>query len=244
MADASPVAGFFRNHPRPRPMRLLFVEDSKRLQQTVGTALRRAGFAVDVAGDGEEGLWLAETHEYDAIVLDIMLPGLDGLALLRRLRERGGNVHVLLLTARDTIADRVQGLQAGADDYLVKPFALEELLARVHALCRRAYDSKQTRIVVGDLEVDTAVRAVTRAGRPIALQAREYALAEYLARRAGQVVSRTEIETHLYDGDADFISNVVDSAVCALRRKLHAANPEPIIHTRRGLGYVLSLSAP
>ena len=223
-------------------MRLLFVEDSKRLQQTVATALRRAGFAVDVSGDGEEGLWLAETNEYDAIVLDIMLPGIDGITLLRRLRERGRNTHVLLLTARDTVADRVQGLHAGADDYLVKPFALEELLARVHSLCRRAYDSKQSRITVGDLEVDTVTRTVTRAGRALTLQAREYALVEYLARRAGQVVSRTEIEAHIYDGDAGLMSNVVDSAICALRRKLHAASPEPLIHTRRGLGYVMTAS--
>lgn len=226
------------------PMRLLFVEDSKRLQQTVGTALRRAGFAVDVSGDGTEGLWLAESNEYDAIVLDIMLPGIDGLALLHRLRERGSNTHVLLLTARDTVADRVQGLGAGADDYLVKPFALEELLARVHALCRRAYDSKQSQIIVGDLEIDTATRTVTRAGRVVNLQAREYALTEYLARRSGQVVSRTEIEAHIYDGDAALMSNVVDSAICALRRKLQAANPEPIIHTRRGFGYVMTPSAP
>lgn len=221
-------------------MRLLFIEDSKRLQQTVGTALRRAGFAVDISGDGQEGLWLAETNDYDAIVLDIMLPGIDGLTLLGRLRERGKNAHVLLLTARDTVADRVQGLQAGADDYLVKPFALEELLARVQALCRRAYDSKLSRITVGDLEVDTASRTATRSGRTLTLQAREYALIEYLARRAGQVVSRTEIESHIYDGETGLMSNVVDSAICALRRKLHAANPEPIIHTRRGQGYIMT----
>lgn len=228
----------------PDSMRVLFVEDSKLLQRTVGIALRRAGFAVDVSGNGTEGLHLAETNEYDAIVLDIMLPGLDGLALLRRLREQGRSTHVLLLTARDTVADRVQGLQAGADDYLVKPFALEELLARVQALCRRAYHSKQSLITIGDLEVDTAACTVTRAGCPLTLQAREYALTEYLARRAGQVVTRTEIEAHIYDGDAGQMSNVVDSAICALRRKLHAANPAPIIHTRRGLGYVMSTSLP
>jgi DNA-binding response OmpR family regulator len=243
MADAGSMVGHLPHHPTSFPMRLLLVEDSKRLQETVGTALRRAGFAVDVSGDGVDGLWLAETNEYDAIVLDIMLPGLDGLELLQRLRQQGRNTHVLLLTARDTVADRVQGLQAGADDYLVKPFALEELLARVHALCRRAYDSKQTRIVVGDLEVDTAARTVSRAGSLVTLQAREYALVEYLARRAGEVVSRTDIEAHIYDGDAGLMSNVVDSAICALRRKLNAANPAPLIHTRRGLGYVMTPSA-
>jgi DNA-binding response OmpR family regulator len=225
-------------------MRVLFVEDSKRLQQTVGTALRRAGFAVDVSGDGAEGLWLAETNDYDALVLDIMLPGLDGLALLRRLRAQGRKTHVLLLTARDTVPDRVQGLRAGADDYLVKPFALDELLARVHALCRRAYDSKQSRIVVGDLEVDTVARTASRAGCAFTLPAREYALLEYLARRAGQVVSRTEIEAHIYDGDAGPMSNVIDSAICALRRKLDAIAPAPLIHTRRGLGYVMQTTPP
>ena len=225
-------------------MRVLFVEDSKRLQQTVATALRRAGFAVDVSGDGEEGLWLAESNDYDALVLDIMLPKLDGLALLRRLRAQGRNTHVLLLTARDTVPDRVAGLHAGADDYLVKPFALDELLARVHALCRRAYDSKQSCIVVGDLEVDTAARTAARASVALTLQAREYALLEYLARRAGQVVSRTEIEAHIYDGDTGPMSNVIDSAICALRRKLDAIATAPLIHTRRGLGYVMQTSAP
>lgn len=238
MADANPVVGRSPHHPFF--MRLLFVEDSKRLQQTVGTALRRAGFAVDVCGDGTEGLWLAETNEYDTIVLDIMLPGIDGLTLLRRLRERGRNTHVLLLTARDTVADRVQGLHAGADDYLLKPFALEELLARVHALCRRSYNSTQSLITVGDLEVDTAAHTVSRSGRLLTLQAREYALIEYLARRAGHVVSRTEIEAHIYDGNTGLMSNVVDSAICTLRRKLHTANSAPLIHTRRGIGYVMT----
>ena len=220
-------------------MRVLLIEDSHRLQQSVGTALRRSGFALDVTGDGSEGLWLAEAGDYDVIVLDIMLPGLDGLSLLRRLRAGGRNTHVLLLTARDTVSDRVQGLEAGADDYLVKPFALEELLARVQALCRRAYDSKQTRLVVGDLELDTAARTVARAGCALHLQAREYALLEYLARRAGQVVTRTEIEAHIYEGDAGLMSNVVDSAICGLRRKLGRVNSAPIIHTRRGQGYML-----
>ena len=132
-------------------MRILVVEDSLRLQRSLGTALRKSGYAVDLAGDGEEGLWQAESHQYDVIVLDIMLPKLDGLAVLERLRRRGSKVHVLVLTARDAISDRVQGLQAGADDYLVKPFALEEFLARVQALCRRAYGTKQNILVAGDL---------------------------------------------------------------------------------------------
>jgi DNA-binding response OmpR family regulator len=172
-------------------MRVLLVEDSKRLQATVGAALRRSGCAVDVAGDGEEGLWLAESNDYDVIVLDIMLPKLDGLSLLHRLRTQGKGTHVLLLTAKDTVGDRVHGLQCGADDYLIKPFALEELLARVQALCRRAYSSKQPRLVIDDLEIDTVANEVFRAGHPIKLKPREYLLLEYLARRQGQVVTRS-----------------------------------------------------
>jgi len=222
-------------------MRILVVEDSPRLQRTLGTALRRSGYAVDVAGDGEEGLWLAESNDYDAIVLDVMLPKRDGFEVLRALRARGRATHVLMLTARDTVPDRVAGLAAGADDYLVKPFALEELLARVQALCRRAYGTKQPRLVVGDLEIDPAARTIRRAGQGIELNAREYQLLEYLARRAGEVVSRTEIEAHIYDGQVDPMSNVVDSAICLLRKKL-AVVPDapPLIHTRRGHGYVLA----
>jgi len=217
-------------------MRLLLIEDSPRLSRHVGTALRRSGYAVDTAGDGEEGLWLAESNDYDAIILDLMLPKRDGLDVLRTLRAKGRSVHVLLLTARDTVADRVTGLTAGADDYLVKPFAMEEMLARVQALCRRAYGTKQNRLGAGDLEFDTDARTVARAGRAIALTARELLLLEYLLRRAGTVVSRSEIEEHIYDGQVDPMSNVVDSAVCGLRKKL--AGP-PLIHTRRGLGYIL-----
>lgn len=220
-------------------MRVLVVEDSARLQRTLGTALRKSGYAVDLAGDGEEGLWLAESNPYDVIVLDLMLPKRDGLSLLGELRRKGRDTHVLLLTARDTVQDRVQGLRAGADDYLVKPFELEELLARVEALCRRAYGSKQSRLGIADLEIDTRARTVQRAGLPVELTAREYHLLEYLARQRGQVVSRSEIEEHIYDGEVDPMSNVVDSAVCSLRRKLGQAGSLPLIHTRRGLGYVL-----
>ena len=180
-------------------MRLLLVEDSPRLQLSVATALRRSGYAVDTAGDGEEGLWLAESHSYDLLVLDLMLPKLDGLEVLRRLRAGGRDTHVLLLTARDTVADRVVGLETGADDYLIKPFALEELLARVQALCRRSYGSKTSVLTVLDLEINTLARTVRRAGRLVDLTRREYLLLEYPARRVGQVVSRTEIEAHIYD---------------------------------------------
>ena len=152
-------------------------------------------------------------------------------------------MHVLLLTARDTVADRVTGLQSGADDYLVKPFALDELLARVQALCRRAYGSKRPRLMVADLEIDSASRTVTRAGRSVELTAREYQLLEYLARRRGECVSRTDIESHIYDEQVDPMSNVVDSAVCSLRKKIAVTDSvAPLIHTRRGLGYVLEAS--
>jgi DNA-binding response OmpR family regulator len=221
-------------------MRILIVEDSARLRQTIGTWLRRNGFAVDASADGEEGLWLAETNNYDTIVLDIMLPKLDGLAVLQRLRKQGRQTHVLLLTARDTVPDRVRGLELGADDYLVKPFALEELLARVKALCRRAYGSKGPRLAIADLEIDTAARKVTRAGQPVALHAREWALLEYLARRRGHIVTRTEIEEHIYGGEVEPASNAVDSAICSLRQKLGESNSAPLIHTRRGLGYELA----
>ncbi|HXI84624.1 MAG TPA: response regulator transcription factor [Verrucomicrobiae bacterium] len=224
-------------------MKVLLVEDSARLQMSVGRALRKAGYALDVTDNGEEGLWQAEANDYDVIVLDIMLPKLDGLSLLRQLRQKGKGTHVLLLTARDTVEDRVQGLQLGADDYLVKPFALEELLARVEALCRRAYGSKQTRLVIADLEIDTSAKEVFRAGNLVRLKPREYLLLEYLARRSGEVVTRGEIEAHLYDDSVDPMSNVVESAVCSLRKKISAPNPAPLIHTRHGLGYVLKVES-
>lgn len=225
-------------------MRVLLVEDSLVLQQTVGTALRRSGYAVDVSGDGEDGLWRAENTDYDAIVLDVMLPKLDGLSLLKRLREDGKLTHVLLLTARDSIKDRVRGLRAGADDYLVKPFALEELLARVEALCRRAYSIKQNRLKLAGLEIDTSGKRVWRAGREIKLKSREYQLLEYLACRRGEVVTQTEIAQHLYDEDSEPMSNVIESIISSLRHKLSEVDPAPLIHTRRGLGYVLEADKP
>jgi DNA-binding response OmpR family regulator len=214
----------------------LLLEDSRHLQRSVSTALRKSGYAVDLTGDGEEGLWRAQSNDYDVIILDLMLPRLDGLTVLRRLRAGGQQTHVLILTAKDTLDDRVRGLQLGGDDYLVKPFALEELLARVEALCRRAYQRKSPRLAIRDLALDTGAKTVTRGGQPIELTPREYALLEYLARRQGEVVARAEIEEHIYSAEADLMSNVVDSAICSLRRKLGAPS---LIHTRRGLGYVL-----
>jgi DNA-binding response OmpR family regulator len=226
-------------------MRLLLAEDSVRLRQTLAVAFRRTGYAVDETGDGSDALWMAKEGTHDAIILDIMLPGLDGLSVLRELREAGNETPVLLLTARDAVADRVLGLQSGADDYLSKPFALEELLARVQALCRRRYGKHNPLLVLADLLIDTGARTATRGGVPVDLTAREYAILEYLMRRKGEVVSRTEIESHVYDDLVSPLSNVVDSAICMLRSKLSVgANPAPLIHTRRGQGYILSAPPP
>ena len=218
-------------------MRVLYIEDSVVLLRNVRRALRHAGFAVDTAADGAEGLALAEANEYDAIVLDVMLPQLDGLALLRRLRAAGRTTHVLLLTARDTVADRVEGLRQGADDYLVKPFALEELLARVEALCRRAYGAKGGPLRIGAFDLDFVARRLRRNGADVELTAREWRLLEYLALRRGQVVPRAEIEAHIYDELVEPMSNVVDTAVYGLRRKLGPS----LIRTRRGIGYLLEV---
>jgi DNA-binding response OmpR family regulator len=218
---------------------VLFVEDSKILQRSVGAALRRSGYAVDVTGDGNEGLWYAQSHEYDVIILDRLLPGLDGLTILQRLREQGQTTQVLLLTAKDTVEDRVCGLRAGADDYLIKPFALDELLARVQALCRRHYVKKAPRLRVQDLEIDTGARKVSRRGKPIELTPREYRLLEYLASRPGEVVTRTDIWAHVYDEHTEPMSNAVDSAICILRKKIEPPGTMALLHTRRGMGYVL-----
>jgi len=225
-------------HERSAPsrMRVLFVEDSRILQRTVTAALRKSGYAVDVTGDGHEGLWFAQSHPYDVVILDRMLPGLDGVTILQRLRQQGMTTQVLMLTAKDTVADRVTGLQLGADDYLIKPFALDELLARVQALCRRHYLKKSPRLCVGDLEIEPGTRTATRNGRPIDLTAREYRLLEYLASRAGEVVSRADIWAHVYDEHNEPMSNAVDSAICILRKKIE---PPPLLHTRRGHGYIL-----
>ena len=220
-------------------MHLLLVEDSRRLQASLGAGLRRCGFAVDLAADGETGLRFARHNRYDVIILDLMLPRLDGLSILRQLRSQRIDTHVLILTARDTVENRIEGLREGADDYLVKPFAFDELLARIEALIRRQYGEKRRVITVADLSIDTTARTVTRNGRRITLSRREYALLEYLAYRKGQVVARTQIEDHLY-GERDFpMSNAVDRIVCTLRRKIDGAGEAALLSTRRGLGYVL-----
>jgi DNA-binding response OmpR family regulator len=220
-------------------MRILLVEDYAPVRESVAQALEEAGFAVDASGDGEEGLWYGQSGEYDVLVLDIVLPKVDGLSILKALRQGGNQTPVLLLTAKDTVADRVIGLDVGADDYLVKPFALEELLARVRALLRRKYETADPVIRVRDLEVDTVGRVVRRGGERIDLTAREYALLEFLAHRVGEVVSRTDIWEHVYDFHSTVESNVVDVYIGYLRKKMEGPDRPRLIHTRRGQGYVL-----
>ncbi|MGO8749493.1 MAG: response regulator transcription factor [Thermoguttaceae bacterium] len=215
-------------------MRILIVEDEADLLASLAKALREKGYAVDAAADGEEGLWKAESWDYDAIVLDVMLPRLDGWTILRRLRE-SKKTPVLMLTARDAARDRVRGLDGGADDYVVKPFDLDELLARLRALIRRAAGQSRNVMEIGTLVIDTAGHRVTRAGHPIALTAREYALVEFLALRRGEVVSRTALYEHLFDEEDDTLSNLLDVHVSNLRKKLGAE----FITTRRGQGYCI-----
>ncbi len=222
-----------------RLVRVLVIEDYPPLRKSLAAGLSDAGFAVDAAPDGQEGLWFASGNDYDAIVLDFMLPKLDGLTILKRIRAAGCKSPVLVLTAKGAVEDRVGALDLGADDYLVKPFAFEELLARVRALVRRRYDVKDPVIRVADLEVDTAARQARRGGELLKLTAREYSLLEYLALRAGQTVSRTEIWEHLYPFDSEAHSNVVDVYIGYLRRKLEKGGRPRLIQTRRGLGYVL-----
>ena len=219
-------------------MRILLVEDSVRLQRSITTGLRSSGFAVDASGDGIEGLRMAQNVAYDVMILDLTLPGLDGLEVLQQIRDAGCQTHVLILTARDSVEDRVLGLRSGADDYLIKPFAFEELVARVDALTRRLHGVKNPNLRFGSLEIDTAAKMVRVDGRGIELAPREYALLEYLVLRKGQVVSRSEIEDHIYDARVDPLSNVVDAAIYTLRKKIDSPNLPSFIQTRRGQGYV------
>jgi DNA-binding response OmpR family regulator len=219
-------------------MRALVVEDYEVLRDSLAKGLRDVGYAVDATGEGREGLWYAENHPYDVIILDLMLPGMGGLALLEKLRSTGNTTPVLVLTARDAIADRVTGLDRGADDYMVKPFAFDELVARLRALVRRRYAHVDPVLRVADLEIDTRARKVRRAGQIIGLSAREYALLEYLAHRVGHIVSRTELWDHAYDEAAEANSNVLDVHISHLRRKIDDGHGKKLIHTRRGQGYV------
>src|SRR5437763_13261979 len=221
-------------------MRILVVEDDKKIASFVVQGLKQNGFAVDHCPDGEEGLAMAQSVSYDAAVIDIMLPKLDGLSLVQTLRREKILIPVLILSAKATVDDRVKGLQAGGDDYLVKPFAFSELLARVQALIRRAtHAAEPSRLSVGDLTLDLLHREVTRGGRPIELQGPEFALAEFLMRHAGRVVTKTMILEHVWDYSFDPQTNVVDVVVCRLRNKVDKDFPKKMIHTLRGVGYVI-----
>jgi DNA-binding response OmpR family regulator len=225
--------------PETSAMRVLLVEDHKPLLRALRQGLEEENFAVDVAQDGEEADVKARNTSYDVIILDVMLPKIDGLTLLERWRRDGIKTHVLMLTARGSVEDKVKGLDVGADDYLTKPFELEELLARVRALIRRDYHSKDPVIRVHDLELDTASRTVKRAGQTIALTPREYSLLEFLAYHRGKVATRTMIWEHLYDEQDESTSNVVDVYIRYLRNKIDKGFDPPLILTRWGEGYLL-----
>lgn len=220
-------------------MRVLVVEDFEPLRESIAQGLREAGYAVDTAGDGRNGLWHAESGDHDVIVLDLMLPGIDGWSIVKTLREKKCAAYILVLTARDTSQDKVRGLELGADDYLVKPFDFAELLARVRTLVRRKYDTRTTVLRIGDLHIDTSRRIVRRGEQIVDLTAREYALLEYLAYNAEAVVSRDDICKHVYDFNAELESNVIDVFIGLLRRKIERPGLPRLIHTRRGQGYLL-----
>lgn len=220
-------------------MRVLLIEDEKELAAIIKQGLEEEGYVVEVAHDGEEGLYMAENYPSDVIILDIMLPIIDGLTILKEIRQKGTTIPILLLTARDAVIDKITGLDTGADDYLTKPFVFAELLARVRALLRRKTDIKEAIIRIEDLEINTASHEVKRGGRLIPLTSREYALLEFLAYNKDKVVTRTDIVEHIYHEDVEMDSNVVDVYINYLRNKVDKPFPKRLIHTIRGAGYIL-----
>jgi two-component system OmpR family response regulator len=220
-------------------MRLLVVEDDTKLARALERGLQREGYAVDVADNGDEALSQATENEYDAVVLDVMLPGRDGFSVCKAMRRQERWAPVLMLTARDQVGDRIRGLDAGADDYLVKPFDFGELLARLRALIRRGPSERPPVLEVGDLRIDPAARVVTRAGREVELTVREFALLQFLAQRAGEVVSREQLLEHVWDSAEDGSTNVVDVYIGYLRNKIERPFRGKIIRTVRGIGFML-----
>jgi DNA-binding response OmpR family regulator len=220
-------------------MRVLLVEDDVRIARFVAKGLREQSYAVDVNANGDEALYQTEINSYDIVILDVMIPGKDGFEVCRELRKSGKRMPVLMLTARDAVEDRIRGLDHGADDYLTKPFEFRELLARMRALLRRSGELRPPLIKVGDLVLDTAAQSVSRGGRQIPMTAKEYALAEFLARNAGRVVGRAEIAEHVWDEEFDPFSNLIEVYVNRLRRKIDAGEAKPLLQTRRGAGYLL-----
>ncbi len=221
-------------------MRILLVEDESRVAGFIARGLREQCYAVDIAGDGEQALYQAAVNEYDLVILDVMLPRRDGYAVCRELRASGFRAPILMLTARDVVDDRVSGLDAGADDYLVKPFDFKELLARLRALARRTGAPRPPVARVADLTLDTASHAVTRGGKAVSLTAKEYALLEFLVLNQGRVVGREQIAQHVWDESFDPLSNIIDVYVRRLRHKLDTGYSLRLIHTRRGEGYLMS----
>lgn len=220
-------------------MRLLVVEDEMHLQKLIKKRLVKEGYSVDACGNGAEAMDYLDAAEYDGVILDIMLPGMSGTDVLKTLRSKGNHVPVLFLTARDSIEDRVDGLDLGADDYLVKPFAFEELLARIRVMLRKRQTVPSDELVLADLTVDMRSRSVRRAGRLIELSSKEFAMLEYLMRNQGQVLSREQIENHVWDFDYEGGSNMVDVYIRYLRKKLDDGYEKKLIHTVRGAGYVM-----
>jgi DNA-binding response OmpR family regulator len=220
-------------------MRVLIVEDEKSLVDIIKKGLAEEGYAVDVAYDGEDGLFTAENEPSDVIVLDIMLPVIDGMTILKKIRKAGVKTPVLMLTARDTVMDKVSGLDSGADDYLTKPFHFEELLARLRALIRRDSEVNASVIEIGDLTVNIATHEVRRGGKDVLLSAREYSLLEYMAVNRNKVLSRTLLSEHLYDHDFDLDSNVIDVFINRIRNKIDRGFNTKLIHTIRGAGYMI-----
>jgi len=220
-------------------MRILVIEDEKRLAEILKKGLEESGFVVDVAFDGEDGLFMAGTYPYDALLLDILLPKVDGLTVLKKLREEKIGVPVLMLTAKGELEDRVRGLNLGADDYLVKPFDFSELLARLNTVIRRSMGKASPVLVIDDLSLDMSAKTVTRSGREINLSAKEYNLLEYLALNSGRVIGRTELTEHLYDTEFDLDSNIIDVYINYLRNKIDKGYDRQLIVTVRGAGYVL-----
>ena len=220
-------------------MRILFVEDERKIADFIKRGLKEEGYAVDIAGDGEEGYFLGSSNEYDAIILDLMLPKLDGVSLCKKLRADKITTPIIILTAKDSLKDKVIGLDAGADDYLTKPFAFEELLARLRAGLRKASAHLSQELTVADLRMDLLSHKVTRAGKEIVLTSKEFALMEYFIRNAGRIVTRTMISEHVWDINFDTDTNVIDVYVNYLRRKIDAGHKTKLIHTVRGCGYTL-----